>query len=698
MPDSKRLQLTKCDVLAADGLPVHLRPLTWSDREAFLDLHRRLSPEARYRRFFSHQMPPDGLLERLLQPDQHTHVVLGAETDGELVAAATCSQKSPDRAEVAFAVLDEHQGRGLGTLLFEQFAASAAAIGITWLDAETLPFNRQMIEVFERAGYAVELTSDRDSTFASMRLDHAANPSIDERDALATIRSIDRVLAPKTVAVVGASGTGRSMGDAVLEHLGAAGFAGVVYAIGRDGGVHEVAAAGGEPAHSSVRDLPEPVDLAVLCVPSADLVEAVRECGDAGVGVVAILTELTEPDGEGRHAAEVVFRTARDHGMRVVGPSCTGIFNTDPAVRLHLSPVPGAPTRGSVSFACQSGAAGADVLDLAAELEIGVRSFVSLGDKLDVSGNDLLQYWEADPGTEVGVLYLESFGNPRKFARLARRFCTKKPLVVMYPDADAMSAGGELADALFRAAGIVKVDTLKQLFDEVQRLEQEPRPARPDGPGASNGAPVVPDGIDSARAKALLDRVLAAAPQGRRLDPDEFAELLDCYGLAAASIESTDGHPDGIPVAGAVHDEIFGPAVMLGGDGADRESGPVYALAPLTGEDAQDLLAQTGLGARIDGDRRATRDGQVFADLLVRLSHLIDQQDRVAEIEIERAAITPSGVEIGDGGAVIRPADTTPPYLRRRMRGSRAAIDRSRPTANPPSEHSDDVQPKAEPQ
>ncbi|MCO5993664.1 bifunctional acetate--CoA ligase family protein/GNAT family N-acetyltransferase [Actinoallomurus rhizosphaericola] len=401
------------------------------------------------------------------------------------VAGYTAAAESADTAEVAFLVEDAQQGRGLGTVLLEHIAAAARERGIRRFIADVLPENRRMTTVFRAAGYeaqqrfedgVIRLTLDLEPTETSREVMAA-------REHRAESRSIQRLLFPGSVAVIGASREARSVGQTVLRNLLGGDFAGPVFPVNPT-----APAVAGVRAYPAVAAIPDPVDLAVVAVPGEHVNEVVAQCAAKGVhGLVVVSSGFGEAGPEGRARQDDLVRLARANGMRVVGPNCLGIANSDPGVRLNATLAPTLPGRGPVGFFSQSGALGITILRWAAERGLGLSTFVSAGNRADVSGNDLMQYWEEDPATEVILLYLESIGNPRKFTRLARRISRAKPIVAVKSGrttqgvplghaARALSLPDHAVSALFAQAGVVRVDTLGDLFDVAQILAYQPLP------------------------------------------------------------------------------------------------------------------------------------------------------------------------------------------------------------------------------
>src|SRR5918994_4512027 len=476
------------DVVSADGRTVRIRPVRPGDDERVLALYERLSQESMYLRFFSPLSAPRARdVERLTQVDHRWHVVIVAELGDELGAMARYDcLASGDAAEVAFVVDDAQQGHGLGTLLLEHLAAIGRVQGIRRFVATTLPNNQRMLTVFRDAGY--EVTSHFDQGTVEVAFSIGVTPASLaaqlEREHRAEARSVAELLAPSSVAVIGAGRRRATIGHEILRNLLTGGFTGPVYPVNAN-----ARAVGGVRAFPTITDVPDDVDLAVVAVPAAEVPAAVEQCAVKGVrGLVIISAGFAETGGDRAQAERELVELARRHGMRMVGPNCMGVINTNPAVRMNATFAPFVPTAGRVAFSSQSGALGIELLAKAAELGLGISTFVSVGNKADVSSNDLLQYWEEDPDTDVILLYLESFGNPRKFARLARRVSRTKPIIAVKSgrtQAGSRAAGSHTAalassdvavDALFRQAGVIRVDTLEGLFDAAQVLAHQPLP------------------------------------------------------------------------------------------------------------------------------------------------------------------------------------------------------------------------------
>ena len=444
----------------------------------------RLEPEARWFRFFSAGVNLDrAAREAVAPPGGRALIVLTGEEE-RVVGHAIYARAGPGdaEAEVAFAVDGAWQGRGLATTLLAHLADAAAAEGIAVFCAVTLPENHRMIGVFRDSGFPVEVRSQPGEL--QIRFPTSLTPEGRERfgarERDAAVAAVAHVLRPSSVLLVAAAAERGTAGGEALHNLAGAGFTGAL---------HAVLAAGEAPAGvaraRTIADVAGEVELAVLALAPDDVLEAARAC--AARGDVRALVVLLE--GSGPVDTAQLVATCRAAGMRLVGPHCLGVVNTDPTISLDATFAPTRPTRGRVAFAAQSGAFGIAALDLAAQRGVGLSSFVSMGAKADLSGNDLLQFWEADRGTDVALLYLESFGNPRRFGQVARRVAARKPVIAVKsgrapaaiaPDSSLtgrlVAASDTHVDALFRHAGVIRTDTLAEMFDLAGLLTRQPPP------------------------------------------------------------------------------------------------------------------------------------------------------------------------------------------------------------------------------
>ena len=524
----------EADVVLSDGGTVHLRPVVPSDADAILAFHGRMSDRTRYLRYFGAypQIPPRDL-ERFTTVDHRDRVAFVALLGDDIVAVARYERIGHGpTAEVAFVVEDRHQSRGLGPILLEHLAAAARESGIERFVAEVLAENSAMLGVFRAAGYRLA----REMEEGVFHLEFAIDPTEESvavarsREQAAEARSVHNLLHPRSVALIGASTDPDKVGYAVLGNLLRADFAGPVFPVNA-----EHRAVRGVRAYASVLDIPDPVDLAVVAVPAAHMDEVMDACLAKGVKALVVISsgfgELG-PAGEG--AERRLVTEARAHGMRVVGPNALGVVNTDPSIRLNATLAPALPARGRTGFFSQSGALGIAILADAKARGLGLSTFVSAGNRADVSGNDLLQYWETDPATDVVLLYLESFGNPRKFARLARRLGRVKPIVAVksgrnavLPALAATSVEVDEASvqALFEQAGVIRVESIAQLFDTALLLAHQPLPRGGRVAVVGNSSAIGVLAADAALGQGLT---LAGSPidVGASAGPDVLADAV----------------------------------------------------------------------------------------------------------------------------------------------------------------------------
>ncbi len=471
------------DVVLADGSTAHVRPIRPDDRERLTAFHARQSPESIYLRYFTPRPTlSESDLDRFTNVDYRDRMAFVALLGDDLVAVARYDRWSGrDDAEVAFMVDDEHQGLGIATVLLEFLAEAARQEGFRRFSAQVLPSNRKMLSVFRQAGF--EVTSQFGDGVIEVMLDIEPSPeamaAIEERGHLAEARSVGRLLAPHSVAVIGAGRSAGGLGHQVVLNLVAAGFAGPVYPV--NPAADQVA---GVPAYASVLDIHAPVDQAVIAVPAPAVSAAVLDCARARVqSLVIVSSGFSDAGPDGAAAERDLVRLARRYGMRVVGPNCLGVINTDPEVRLHASHTPAMPSPGGIGLLSQSGSLGTAILDHAEALGLGISTFVEAGNKADVSANDLLQYWEDDERTSLVLLHLESFGNARRFSRIARRVARHKPVIAVKSGAvipawaEHSWLQGATLDALLGQMGVIRVDGIEAMFDVARLLVRQPVPA-----------------------------------------------------------------------------------------------------------------------------------------------------------------------------------------------------------------------------
>ncbi|KAA6213529.1 GNAT family N-acetyltransferase [Streptomyces albofaciens JCM 4342] len=501
----------EADVVLRDGGTARIRPIAPDDAERLVSFYEQVSDESKYYRFFApYPRLSDRDVHRFTHHDYVDRVGLAATVGGEFIATVRYDRidergrpaKEPgaDQAEVAFLVQDAHQGRGVASALLEHIAAVARERGIRRFAAEVLPANTKMIKVFTDAGY----TQQRTFEDGVVRLEFDLEPTEQSmavmrgREQRAEARSVQRLLAPGSVAVVGTGRAPGGVGRSVLRNLLNSGFTGRVYAVNHafpEGGTRLDPE--GVPGHRSVSEIPEPVDLAVLAVPAAAVPDVVRDCGEHGVrGLVILSSGYAESGPEGRERQRALLRQARSYGMRLIGPNAFGLINTAPEVRLNASLAPQLPGAGRIGLFTQSGAIGIALLSGLHRRGpgdgsiAGISTFLSAGNRADLSGNDLLQYWYDDPATDVAILYLESIGDPRKFMRLARRTSAVKPVVVakgarhtgtapLGHTVPTVRIPDSTVSALMRQAGVIRVDTVTEMADAGLLLASQPLPGGP---------------------------------------------------------------------------------------------------------------------------------------------------------------------------------------------------------------------------
>ncbi|MEO6020602.1 MAG: GNAT family N-acetyltransferase [Knoellia sp.] len=479
----------EADVVLRDGSVGHLRPIRPSDEEGLRTFHARQSDESIYLRFFAPlRRLSDKDVHRFSHVDYEDRVALVITVRDDIIGIGRYDRIDPGSAEVAFNVSDHYQGRGIGSVLLEHLAAIAQEFGITRFTAEVLPQNRKMLTVFSEAGY--EVSRKIEDGVVALHFD--IEPT-DRSKAVAMSRehraeaiSVSRMLAPKTVAVIGAGRSQQSMGHHFLKNLLDGGFVGEVHPVNR-----KARTILGRTAYDTIGDVPGRVDLAVIAVPAENVLQVVDDCAAANVDALLIVSagfgEGESGSGGDELQAELV-RRARGSGMRIVGPNSFGLINTDPTLSLNASLSPTMPPIGHLGLFAQSGALGIAVLASAARRNLGISTFGSAGNRVDVSGNDFMQYWIDDKDTHTVGLYLESMGNPRKFSRIARNLGRIKPVIVVQSGVSAYGVPPghrvrrtKMRPAVFTAmlkqAGVIRVSNVHQMFDVAQLVVHQPLPA-----------------------------------------------------------------------------------------------------------------------------------------------------------------------------------------------------------------------------
>jgi acetate---CoA ligase (ADP-forming) len=480
----------EAEVVLRDGSTVHVRPVRAEDEEQLHRFLEELNPESRMFRFFSVATDLRAAARSMVDVDYTRRYGLVAIRDGGVVGQGLYFGEAPNEAEVAFAVADQMQGMGLGTLLLAHLAQVASENGITVFWAEVMPENHRMIEVFRESGFPVEMSSEPGAIRVEFPTSfaHEAVSRFEHRDRLAAVAALHSFLEPGAVAVIGASRNRDTVGGQVFHNALESGFEGVVYPVNPGADVVQAV-----HAYPSVADLPEEVELAVIAVPAAAVIDVARQCGERGVrALVVISAGFAETGSEGAAREHELVEICRAAGMRLIGPNCLGILNNTPGHALDVTFAPGKPPPGTVGFVSQSGALGLALIDLAGGRGLGVSSFASVGNRADITANDFLEYWEGDGETRVALLYIESFSDPRRFSRVARRVGREMPVVVVKSGRSAagqratsshtgalLAASDVTVDALFEQAGVIRTETLSELLDVSSMLANQPLPEGP---------------------------------------------------------------------------------------------------------------------------------------------------------------------------------------------------------------------------
>jgi acetyl coenzyme A synthetase (ADP forming)-like protein len=667
----------EADVVLRDGSTVHVRPLRPSDQDQLLRLLEGLSDQSRYFRFFGGGPNLPGAAADFANVDYRTRfgLVATAGPEREIVAHALYIASGPGHAEAAFEVQEAYQGRGVASILLGQLAEYAASAGIVAFEASVLGANRKMLDVFRQSGFPLRTRTEDGIIMAEFPTSITAETmeSFENREQVGATAALQHFLKPRSVAVIGASRKRTSPAGQLFHNLAAGGFKGDVYPVNpKASSVQRVR------AYPSVIDIPGPVDLAVVCVPAPLVAGVARECAATGVAAMVVVSAgFAESGPAGAELEAELLEVCRESGMRLIGPNCLGIINTASDVSLHATFSDTRPVPGRVGFMSQSGALGISVLEHAAELGLGISSFVSAGNKADISGNDLLSYWEQDPETDLVLLYLESFGNPRKFARLARRVARSKPIIVVKggrSKAGSRAAGSHTAallsasdvtvEALFKQAGVIRTETLGEMFGVAQLLSTQPAPrgrrvailTNAGGPAILCADALEAAGLEVPPTPASLAQQLRqiAAPAATLGNPIDLlasaspANLKKALTLIARSgaydavivvhIDVIEGQSQAVAIAienaaGKIGDSVTMAAVLMSGGRPGGGRVPVYAFP----EDAARALGHAADYGRFRAEPESpppllegvdrTRAAQVIAGALEREETWLGPQD-----------------------------------------------------------------------
>jgi acetate---CoA ligase (ADP-forming) len=510
------------DVTLRDGSTVRVRPVRGKDREGILAFYRGLSIESLAFRFFSAGSNLEALSDWAVAVDYVGSYGLVAVRgpQGRIVGHGSYTRTQRANAEVALAVADELQGQGLGTILIAHLAEAAATQGVALFQAEVMPDNHRMIEVFRESGFPVATSSVPGSIHVELPTAFSADARerFERREQIAAAAAVKTFLEPRSIAVIGASRERGTVGGELFHNLLDAGFQGVVYPVNRTAEVVQSVR-----AYRDVSAIADEVELAVVAVPAAAVTAVARECAQKGVSsLVVISAGFAEVGDDGSVRQRELVEICRAAGMRLVGPNCLGVLNTASAVALNATFAPGQPPPGNIAFLSQSGALGLALIDLVSDRGLGLSSFASIGNRADLTGNDFLDYWEQDERTKVALLYIESFADPRRFSRVARRVGTRKPIVVVKSGRSTagarattshtgalIAASDVTVDALFEQAGVIRADSLADMLDVASLLASQPLPlGRRVGILTNAGGP----GIMCADACEAANLVLPALP------------------------------------------------------------------------------------------------------------------------------------------------------------------------------------------
>ncbi len=479
-------------VILKDGSAILFRPIAKDDVMNWLKFYDGLSERTRFLRL--HYLPKQMGVEDALRfctvdyVNSFAFVAEAIENGQKRIVAEGRYSRLPSEttAEIAFVIEDAYQEKGIGTKLIEWLATVGRKNAIDTFEAFVLPENTMMMSVFQDYGFHMKRENMGDEIHISFPL--TKTPEVvkkkEERALAATNNSLRSILRPRSVAVIGASNKKGSIGQLVFQSMISSGFSGVVYPVTPTS--NSVMAV---KAYPSILDVPDSIDLAIIAVPNTQVLKVAEQCGRKKVkGLVVISDGFRERGGEGILLERELRETAFGYGMRIIGPNCMGFINTDPRIRLNASFALVFPPHGKLAFITQSGALGLGILKYAKNAGIGFSTYISVGNRADIAATDMLQYWEKDPQTDVILLYLESFDNPDTFTRVSRRVSATKPILAIKGGSTAagsraaMSHTGALAtpdlvsDALFRQAGIVRANTIEELFRTAVLLANQPMP------------------------------------------------------------------------------------------------------------------------------------------------------------------------------------------------------------------------------
>ena len=515
--------------------------------------------------------------------------IVGQAADARVVAIGNyVSLGVLGKAEVAFLVHDEYQGRGISTLMLERLAGIAAGNGFIGFEAEVLYENQAMLNVLRDSGFEVCQAYEGSSIHVQFPVEGLASlrERAELRDRIAAANSLVPLLQPRTAAVVGASRDPAAVGSMIFRAILRSNFAGTVYPVN-----NQAVSVHGVRAYASVGALPERADLVVVAVPAGHVLEVAADALRSGTkGLLVVTSGFAETGPDGAALQKDLLELVRSHGARLIGPNCLGLLNTHPDVSLNASLAPTMAPRGRIGFYSHSAALGLVILEYAAERGLGFSTFVSAGNRADVSGNDVLQYWEEDPSTDVAVLYLETFGNARRFTRVARRIACRKPVLCV--KSARSRAGREAArahiaaavahsdpnvDVLFHQAGVIRADTLEEMFDVAALLAHQPLPRGKRVAVVSNSGGVLTICVDACEARGLV----TVAPGVVDVGPLATVEAYESAVQKAMELDEVDALIAIYACVGDCDPDVVGRGIRRGVLRAERTTGIAQARAPV---------------------------------------------------------------------------------------------------------------------
>lgn len=572
-------------VLLKNGQGILLKPSTPEDFHLIKSFMKRVSRESLHMRFMAAVSEvSDKLINDLCNGDfTDSGCLLAITGEGEnakVIGVGNYTATGNGRsAEVAFLIEDEYQGKGISTLLLERLAGLAAANGIIELEAEVLPDNQPMINVFKSSGFTVHQVWNSDTIHIELPVGSAVAlwKKAELRERIAVANSLSPILNPETVAVIGASRDPDSIGNIIFRNILNGGFTGTLYPVNP-----EAVSINGVKAYSKISELPEKIDLAVVSLPAEKVYDAVEEAIKAGAkGFVIVSAGFAETGEEGRIRQQKLVDLIQANGVRLIGPSCLGVMNTNPQILLNASLAPLMANRGPAGFFSHSAALGLVILEYATEHGLGFTYFVSAGNRADVTGNDLLQFWEEDPDTKMAIMYLETFKNPRRFVRIARRMSYKKPILCVKSgrsregkkateQRSGIPGGGNVeVEALFQQTGIILAETLEDLFDVALVLAHQPLPKGNKVSIIANSAGMATIFADSCEANGLEITGPGLVNLGAFTSPDNYRDSV----REALTNENVDALLIGYACVGNCTTQPFAEAIRLGVKKAEEETG-----------------------------------------------------------------------------------------------------------------------------